>query len=104
LPKINISLDPAENVDIINNSITVANGTNTHSFASSVSGLIIGQEYSYLFSSTEANWPVVALPVSGSFIAKANTKNIVSALKFCYTTGSCPSSGVNILDYELTSS
>jgi hypothetical protein len=104
LPKINISLDPAENVDIINNSITVANGTNTHSFASSVSGLIIGQEYSYLFSSTEANWPVVALPVSGSFIAKANTKNIVSTLKFCHTTGSCPSSGVNILDYELTSS
>lgn len=96
LPKINISLP--------NTSGTISNGNNKYSFSSSVGNLIVGQEYSYLFSSTEANWPVTAVPMSGSFIAKSDTKKIVSMLSFCHTTGSCPSSSGNVLDYEITSS
>ena len=96
LPKINISLP--------NTSGTISNGNNKYSLSSSVGNLIIGQEYSYLFSSTEANWPVTAVPMSGSFIAKSDTKRIVSMLSFCHTTGSCPSSSGNVLDYEIASS
>ena len=99
LPKTTISVPTLPIV------LTAPNDSNRYLLQSSVSGLIVGQEYSYVLNSKEANWPIVATPMSGSFIAKSNTQqNISSTLNFCYTTGSCPSGNASILDYKTTSS
>lgn len=115
---INISCDdclPTESILILDKtkgilsidgggSTTLLAGNNTYLLEADINGLVVGKEYSYLLRSTAANWPVIATPASGSFIAKHSSKPMKFDLTFCHTTGSCPSHIGNVLSYAATSS
>jgi len=64
-----------------------------------VSGLIKREDYRYDIVGLGGNWPVIALPPSGSFTATAKTRNIDTTIIFLPTTGS--SHNQNYLDYDL---
>lgn len=53
--------------------------------------LLLDHTYSYEFESKGGNWPIKIYPVSGSFIAKTPTKEILSQAWFCCPSGSCGS-------------
>jgi hypothetical protein len=56
-----------------------------------LSNLLSEHTYSYQFESKGGNWPIKIYPVSGSFIAKTQTKEILSQAWFCCPSGSCGS-------------
>jgi hypothetical protein len=65
------------------------------------SGLIKREPYSYEIVGLGGNWPAVATPATGLFIASAKTQMIDTIISFCANTGLCLSSNDNVLNYEL---
>jgi hypothetical protein len=92
LPKLNVSLH--------NN--TTLTSTNLISLTGTVSGLRPFEAYNYYFVG-DNNWPVVLDNVSGSFVAKTTTENIVTKLLFCSPSGSCAGES-GLLPYTTSSS
>lgn len=66
-----------------------------------VSGLIKREPYTYEIVGLGGNWPAIATPVTGLFVASAKTQSIDTIISFCANTGLCLSSNNNILNYEL---
>lgn len=62
---------------------------NSYSLNMSVSGLQPRQTYQYVINAKDTNWPVIATPRSGEFVATTNTRNITSDILFCYPSGMC---------------
>jgi hypothetical protein len=91
LPVINVSLP----------NINTLTSTNLISITGSVSSLKPSQSYNYYFSGN-SNWPIVLENISGSFIAKTSSENIVSRLIFCSPSGNC-SNNNGLLPYTLSS-
>jgi hypothetical protein len=75
--------------------------TNLVSITGTVSGLRPLQSYDYYFTG-DNNWPILLDNISGSFVAKTSTENIVSKVLFCYPSGNCSNEN-GLLPYSLSS-
>jgi hypothetical protein len=64
-----------------------------------VSGLIKREDYTYEILGVGGNWPAIANPASGEFVASSKSKKIDTTITFLPTTGNIH----NSLDYELSS-
>lgn len=74
-----------------NNSISLS-GPSENSYAyltASVTGLIPGKKYNYLYSSLGANWPSKVVPISGSIYPASGIDTIDTVFNFCPSTGDC---------------
>lgn len=77
--------------------------SNTKNFSITVSGLLPYSKYSYYFTGAGANWPTILTPGSGSFSTNRGTSKIIKTkVHFCLSTGICPSSSPEVLDYSIT--
>jgi hypothetical protein len=76
-----------------------SNTKNTFNFSANVSNLVVGSTYNYEFTSTDANWPLILYPANGTFVAKSSDITIPFTATFCRSTGVCPSSNENVLEY-----
>ena len=65
------------------------------------SGLIKREPYTYEIVGLGGNWPAVATPATGFFVASTKSQTIDTTISFCVNTGLCVSSNDNILSYEL---
>jgi hypothetical protein len=93
LPVVNVSLPT---------SISTLTSTNLISITGSATNLKPFQSYSYYFTG-DNNWPVVLDNVSGSFVSKTTSENIVTKLLFCSPSGSCVNEN-GLLPHTLNSS
>lgn len=66
-----------------------------------ISGLIRQENYTYEIIGGGGNWPSIASPSSGSFIANNKSTNIFTSITFLPTTGLV--SNLNVLPYNLLS-
>lgn len=80
--------------------LTSAEG-DTHTLSVDISNLNPSYDYKFKLISTNANWPVVAYPMSGT-ITNVENKSFNTQLSFCSSTGVCSSSN-NLLSYDLDS-
>jgi hypothetical protein len=80
---------------------TVLTDTDTHNLSINIENISPDYQYSYRLLSTNANWPVVIYPISGTIEGVSN-KAFDAKLSFCASTGICASSN-NVLDYQVGS-
>lgn len=92
IPKLSVSLPVGSNLTT----------TNMVSLTGTVSGLKPLQSYDYYFTG-DNNWPILLDNISGSFVPKTSSQNIVTKVLFCYPSGDC--AGENgLLPHTLSSS
>jgi hypothetical protein len=99
LPRLSIDIEGSPTT-----TLTSANG-NTYGFVSNISGLALGEQYSYQFLPIRANWPSTMItPMSGTFNTNDSTsRTLASKIIFCPTTGLCPPSDPSVLPYSVGS-
>lgn len=74
---------------------------NTYAYINaSLSGLVPGKKYNYVYSSLGSNWPAKITPVSGSIFPSSSTEQIESVFNFCQSTGNCTNCFPYILDCD----
>jgi len=73
--------------------------TNNFYISIPISGLIRTENYSYNIVGVGGNWPAIASPSSGSFVASSRSSSISTMISFLPTTGF---NNDNSLDYNLT--
>lgn len=74
--------------------------TNNIPITLEVSGLIKREPYAYEIVGLGGNWPAIAVPATGFFIASSKGQTIDGVISFCANTGLCVSSNDNILTYN----
>ena len=74
---------------------------NKTAFTAEINNLIPGAEYSYTFKGVDSNWPSTLYPISGSFVASSKDVKIPAKLTFCHSTGVCPKTNSDVLDYAV---
>lgn len=76
----------------IPSSLIVLNGSNNNKIDinPTISGLIPGQTYSYIFNNINSTWPTVIVPRSGTFTASDEDYTFQVRAFFCPTVGLCP--------------
>lgn len=82
---------PASTIATISDSSITANLINT----------IPGRTYAYSVQPVNANWPVLVYPYSGTLLATSDTASLSLNVKFCPSTGLCPSGTNGLLPYSL---
>lgn len=88
---------------IIPDSFVLTPGIDRYSFNATINNLIPNSQYRYLFEAVEANWPATVSPISGTINPTSTTFSLPVKLSFCKSTGICPSSDPDVLDYSLDS-
>lgn len=81
--------------------IVVATEVPKRSLTTTIDNLMPGSTYNYVFKGLGGNWPAVINPVSGSFIASSNTRELSADITFCVSTGVCPNTSANVLTYTI---
>lgn len=68
-----------------------------------INKLIKTLEYNYQIEIADApgNWPVVAIPKSGSFVSDSRSRDITTIIMFCPNTGVCNNSNPDVLPYNI---
>ena len=79
--------------------ITLAEGTDRAIFDVEFNNLIPGSKYQYVFQSIDSNWPVTLYPMSGILNPVTINDKITAKAVFCRSTGICPSSDDDVLNY-----
>lgn len=87
------------NIGIVSPQDPILVESNFYDLAYSIDGLKNGQSYTYTLSSDDANWPISATPLSGTFEATGPFATLTSSLQFCYPSGICAGKD-NVFDYE----
>lgn len=78
----------------------LSQGNDSFVFNALVSNLIPNTNYIYRFESSDANWPSVIYPRSGVINTTSTSHSFPAKLSFCKSTGVCPSSDPDVLDYS----
>lgn len=90
LPKVTATIPSGEKLSF----------TDTYNFDAVIGNTVPGQQYSYIFKNSGSNWPVIIYPISGTVIATSDKETIPVTLKFCASTGVCPTGSPGVLDYN----
>jgi hypothetical protein len=93
LPNAAIQLPPAINLD--------RSSKNIYDFIANVSGLVPKENYTFIYSAVDSNWPIKIYPISGTIYSTTDSYSIPTEILFCNNTGVCPGSSDNVLSYEL---
>jgi len=88
----------------IPNSLNLTQGNDKYVFNADILNLIPNSQYRYVFEAVDANWPVTISPMSGLLTPTTTSMSIPAKLSFCKSTGICPSSDPDVLDYTIDSS
>lgn len=72
-----------------------------HKLITSFKNLMPLTTYSYSVEALNGNWPVIAVPSSGSFSTLTDTQDIETTILFCSPTGAC--SGITPLQFTSSS-
>jgi hypothetical protein len=91
------------NKDQPNNYASLSNTSYIKEAKFSINKLIKTLEYEYEIEvdGTPGNWPVVAIPKSGNFIADSRSREIDARIIFCPNTGICNENNPDVLPYNL---
>ena len=84
---------------VLPDTIVVTNINPVKFFMSGIN-LLEGVEYTYKFIGLDSNWPTMVNPISGTIIS-SKSFNLPIETSFCASTGICPSSSKNVLNYTL---
>lgn len=88
----------------INTPTSVNLSSSTTSVTANLINTIPGRTYSYTVQPVDANWPVLVHPYSGTVLATSDYTNLAFSLRFCPSTGLCPSGTQGLMPYTLSSS
>lgn len=87
----------------IPDTVTLTEGNDKYTFNASILNLIPNSIYQYTFEAIDANWPSTISPISGILSPTSTSASIPVKLSFCRSTGICPSSDNDVLDYTVDS-
>lgn len=93
IPKLSLELPTTVQLDKISKNKTSMNMV--------ASNLKIGKQYIYHINSVDANWPAIVTPISGKLTAHYDRMNIPLKVTLCPSTGLCPSSNNDVIDYSV---
>jgi hypothetical protein len=84
------------------NVLELAQPVSAESFDVVLTNLMPNKQYSYTVQPTDANWPVILQPYSGTITSVSDIAIINMRATFCPTTGLCPTGTTNgLLPYTL---
>jgi hypothetical protein len=96
IPKLSLVLPSTVRLDRLSKNKTFMNLV--------ASNLKLGQQYVYHINSVDANWPAIVTPISGKLTAHYDSMNIPLTVTLCPSTGLCPSTSSDVIDYSIDSS
>lgn len=96
IPKLSVKLPTSVKLDKLSKNKTSMNLV--------ASNLKLGKQYTYHINSVDANWPAIVTPISGKLTAHYDSMDIPLTVILCPSTGLCPSSSSDVIDYSIDSS
>jgi len=82
-------------------SLDFSQGITTDTFDVILGNLVPNKEYSFSIQGTEANWPILIQPSSGTVSSTSNSATLTMRATFCQSTGLCPSGTNGLLPYSI---